>query len=247
MQPVTLGPTPEDSALERYASRVAILMPSFGTCSFRLENERTTKHWYATRNLSVFPGTDQATSGFFSRARAINTAARAAYHTSPERDIYILADNDLIPSVPHLVEALAAANSYSAITPHLTTLHTSHAGREHLLNGNTTFLYRPKESGSKSYVVIRREVFAHINGMDELFEGWGPEDKAFLLNIHRQLGHVLELDGARTHLWHPGDRSKANRTQLMHNRNRCKQYEHADQPTATLLAKEYGHWLERDQ
>jgi hypothetical protein len=179
-------------------------MPSFGTCSFRLENERTTKHWYAARNLSVFPGTDQATSGFFSRARAINTAARAAYRTSPERDIYVLADNDLIPSVPHLVEALAAADSYSAITPHLTTLHTSHAGREHLLNGKTTFLYRPKESGSKSYVVIRREVFAHINGMDELFEGWGPEDKELCARLeHAGLQRqTLAAGGIACHLHH---------------------------------------------
>lgn len=247
MQPVTLGPTPHDPALERYASRVAILMPSFGTCKFRQANEHAVKQWYAARGLRVVAGTDQNTSGFFSRARAINNAARTTYRTSPERDIYILADNDLIPSVPHLLEALAAADSYSAITPHVTTLHTSHAGREHLLRGNTTLLYRPKESGSKSYVVLRREVFAHINGMDELFEGWGPEDKAFLLNIRHQLGNVLELDGARTHLWHPGDRSRANRTQLMRNRSRCKQYEYADQPTATLLSKEYGHWLENDK
>ena len=222
-------------------------MPSFGICTYRAENEEIVRRWYAERGFRVFAGADEATTGFFSRARAINHAARQAYTTAPHLHTYILADNDLIPSAPHLLTALEQSAYYSCITPHITTLHTSHAGRMQLLHNRSTLLYRPRESGSRSYVVIRREVFDRVNGMDEKFEGWGPEDKAFLLNIHKQLGGVLELDGARLHLWHPGDRSKANRPQLMRNRARCNAYLEADAATANVLSKEYGDWLRRDQ
>lgn len=244
MQPISLAPTAADKLLEPFAPHVAVLMPSFGTCIYRKENEKRVLAWYAERNFQVYLGSDADATGYFSRCRAINSAARAAY---TEKTIFILADNDLIPSASHLAQALEHCGEYSAVTPHVTTLHTSHLGRLHLLEGRPTMLFRPRESGSRSYVVIRRDIFAEINGMDEKFEGWGPEDKAFLINIHKQLGGVLELDGERIHLWHPHDRSKNIKPQLMKNRERCKQYEMSDKKGASVLAKEYGHWLERDQ
>lgn len=242
---IDIGPSEHDAALEQLASNVAVLMPSFGTCKYRKENEELVLRWYADRGFRVFLGEDDATTGFFSRARAINRAARTAFRTHPHLNVFVLADNDLIPSPTHFISALEQANDWSCVTPHITTLHTSHTGRMQLLHKNRTYLYRPRESGSRSYVVIRRSVFDHINGMDEKFEGWGPEDKAFLLNIHRQLGGVLELDGARVHLWHPSDQSKADKQQLMRNRERCKLYFDGDQDTANVLSKEYGDWLRR--
>lgn len=213
-------------------------MPSFGGCSFRAENQRTVLRWYRERNIHVIQGRDtQSRNGFFSRARAINNAARLA---PKDKDIFILADNDLVPSVPHLAKALCQLEHYKVITPHCTTLHSSFAGRQQLLAGNRTMLYVPKESGSRSYVVLGRKTFEFLNGMDELFEGWGPEDKAFLINAHKQVGGVLELDGERIHLWHPGDQSKRDRTQLMKNRERCKQYNASTADGASVLAKEYG-------
>lgn len=242
MEPVTLGPTAADSLLEPYASRIAVLMPSFGTCRYRFENQRAVLHWYATRNIKVVLGTDTSTTGFFSRARAINNAARKTHETQCEQDIYVLADNDLIPSPAHLAEALSlvCTGAKDVVTPHQWTLHSSFAGRERLLAGQKTLLYRPQESGSRSYVVLKRASFETMNGMDESFEGWGPEDKAFLFSARKQLGRVLDMDGQRLHLWHPMDQSKRNRQQLMKNRARCLAYENASAVGASVLAREYG-------
>jgi len=236
--PISITASEHDSLLEPYAPRCAVLMPSFGGCSFRAENQRTVLRWYRERNFQVIQGRDtQSRNGFFSRARAINAAVRLS---PKEKDIFILADNDLIPSVPHLAKALYQLEHHKVITPHCTTLHSSFAGRQQLLAGNKTMLYAPKESGSRSYVVIRRQAFEAMNGMDEVFEGWGPEDKAFLISANKHHGGVLELDGERIHLWHPADQSKRDRTQLMKNRERCKQYEAASPKAANVLAREYG-------
>lgn len=235
---ISITPSEHDALLEPFAPRCVVLMPSFGGCSFRAENQRTVMRWYRERNFQVIQGRDtESRNGFFSRARAINNAARLS---PKEKDIFILADNDLIPSIPHLSEAFRQLEHYNVITPHRWTLHSSYAGRQQLLAGNRTMLYKAMESGSRSYVVIRRKAFEALNGMDEFFEGWGPEDKAFLISAHKQVGGVLELDGERIHLWHPGDQSKRDRTQLMKNRDRCRQYDAASAEAASVLAREYG-------
>jgi hypothetical protein len=247
MQPITLGTTDHDATLQSYSHRVAVLIPTFGNCALRAENQRTVLHWYAQRGLTTYLGTDTPSEGgFFSRARAVNFAARTAY-ASGCKDIYILADNDLIPSAAHLASALEHLTDHAAVTPHNQTLYTTHTGRQQLLSTGTTKYYQPKRIGSMSYVVIRASAFAQINGMDEHFEGWGPEDQAFIASLRHQIAEPLRLEGSRLHLWHPHDRSKQNRQQLERNRARFHQYLHGDTATATVLAREYGDWLERDQ
>lgn len=239
--PLTLGPTPHDATLQAHAAKCVVLMPSFGKCAYRAANQAAVTKWYAARNIPVVLGTDtRSRTGYFSRARAINNAARETHETHPDRNIYLLADNDLTPSVPHLVAAIEALPDHSAVTPHQYTLHTTLLGRDQLLKGQHTFLYRTYEIGSRSYVVITRQSFEAMNGMDELFEGWGPEDAAFLASVRKQLGPVLHMDGSRTHLWHPMDTSKRNRKQLLANRARYKRYQQSDQAEATLLARQYG-------
>jgi hypothetical protein len=222
-------------------------MPSFGNCPYRQENQKAVQRWYASRNLTVVLGFDTANAGkYFSRARAINNAARETHNTYPEKTIYILADNDLIPSAAHLASALEQLPAHSAAIPHKTTLYTSYLGRRELLTNTPTVRYQEKGVGSISYVVMSAKAFADVNGMDERFEGWGPEDQAFIQSITHQLGSPLQLGGARTHLWHPHDKSKRDRQQLLFNRERFQQYLHGDKANAIVLAREYGDYLKRD-
>jgi hypothetical protein len=247
MQPVELGPSAADETLRTYADRVAILIPSFGDCTMRRQNQKYVLRWYAQRGFTCYLGTDnRSETGFFSRTRAINNAARTA-HAAQHKNIYVIADNDLIPSASHLSEALEQAANYPAVIPHKTTLYTSHLGRTDIFNDHRTYRYQEKIVGSLSYIVISAEAFERVNGMDECFEGWGPEDQAFVQSIQHQLGDLLRLDGARTHLWHPIDNSKRDRKQLMRNRARFQQYLQGNKETATVLAREYGDWLGRDQ
>lgn len=242
---INLGPTEHDDHLRHYAPEIAVLIPSFGTCPYRTTNQALVLDWYAQRNLTVYLGSDTASEGgFFSRARAINTAARTAHREC--KSIYILADNDLIPSAAHLASALEHLTTHTAVTPHSETFYTTEMGRQQLLSTGATKHYEAKRIGSMSYVVIRASAFAQINGMDERFEGWGPEDQALIASLRHQIEEPLRLEGSRIHLWHPVDRSKRNRQQLEHNRARFHQYLQGDRDTATVLAREYGSWQKRD-
>jgi len=244
----TLGSTTSDSLLRPYASACAVLIPSFGNCPYRQENQKAVHRWYTSRNFTVVLGQDAPKTGsHFSRARAINNAARETHKIYPEKTIYILADNDLIPSAACLASALEQLPAHSAVIPHKTTLYTSYLGRRELLTKTPTMRYQEKSVGSSSYVVMSARAFADVNGMDERFEGWGPEDQAFIQSITHQLGTPLQLLGARVHLWHPYDRSKRDRQQLLFNRERFQQYLHGDKASAIVLAREYGDWLEHDQ
>lgn len=216
-----------------------VLMPTWGACPTRAENQAVVTHHYATRyRVPVVLGTGIA------RAHSINHAARLAGRDHPDRRVFIIADNDLIPSELHLLAAIASLDRHAAATPHSTTLMTTSEGRaEYLATGHTT-QHETQEKGSRSYVVIHRDTFAAVNGMDEHFIGWGPEDRAFLYSVQKQAGAVLELDGARLHLWHPADPTKRDARNLNRNRARMRAYSRATSQVAHALARQYGRWNE---
>ena len=55
---------------------------------------------------------------------------------------------------------------------------------------------------------IRRDTFLALGGCDERFLGWGAEDDAMAIKLHRS-GHTLgQVEGSTAlHLWHAQDRS----------------------------------------
>lgn len=214
-----------------------VLMPAWGACPTRAENQRVVTRHYAERyGIPVVLGTGRA------RAHSVNHAARTAALEHPDRRVFLIADNDLIPSEPHLLEALARLDQHAAVTPHSTTLMTTPEGRAEYLRNGRTALHEAQAKGSRSYVVITRDTFAAVNGMDEKFIGWGPEDRAFLYSVKKQAGSVLELTGARLHLWHPTDPTKRDALMLERNRARMRAYHHATPIKAAQLAREYGRW-----
>lgn len=218
-----------------------VLMPSFGDCPYRRENQEHVRAWYARLGVPVVLGHDQPAPAF-SRARTVNAAARTAAREHPHRPVFLIADNDLIPSLSHLDLALRHLHEHAAATPHATTLLTTPAGRLEVLERGSTTQFVPEVKGSRSFVVIHRDAYARANGMDEAFIGWGPEDKAFLASIRKQLGSVLQLDGERLHLWHPPDPTKADAANLERNRARMRAYLGATTKAAARLAREYGRW-----
>lgn len=241
---MNLSPSDADRLLPTKSERAVVLMPSFGSCPTRLENQAYVIAWYAARGFPTVLGLDEASarSGWFSRSRAVNAAARAASIQHPTRDVFIICDNDLTPDPAPFLTALSVAHQHSAVMPHMYTLLTTPAGRTELLTRGHTTKHEAVKQGSRSFVVMTRDAFASVNGMDERFEGWGPEDLAFRLSIKKQLGDPLELDGSRMHLWHPTDPSKRDMKQLMRNRRRKHEYQRATPERARELAREYGRW-----
>ena len=239
-----LNPSEAERLLPSRSRSAVVLMPSFGTCPTRLENQEYVTAWYAARGLPTVLGLDEASerSGWFSRSRAVNAAARRAVLEHPDRDVFVICDNDLTPDPAPFLTALTVAGLHSAVMPHSVTLLTTPIGRRELLMTGSTNRYEPVTQGSRSFVVITRDNFARVNGMDEVFEGWGPEDLAFRLSIQKQLSAPLELSGKRLHLWHPTDPSKRDMRQLTRNRKRKHEYQRASSERARVMAREYGRW-----
>ena len=237
-----------EKLLPQKTKRVVILMPSFGTCPVRAENQEFVIAWYAERGMPTVLGLDERgkRSGWFSRARAMNYAARIAVREHPNRDVFVLADNDLLPDPTMFLAAVQTVDSHSAIMPHSVTLLTDPSGRREVFMRGQTTKVEPVAQGSRSYVVMTRENYALVNGMDEKFEGWGPEDLAFRFSVMRQLSAPLELDGRRLHLWHPVDPSKRDMKQLTANRRRKRLYQQKHGVDVHELAREYGRW-DRDE
>jgi hypothetical protein len=233
-----------EKLLSQKTKRVVVLMPSFGDCPIRRENQEFVVAWYQERGMPTILGADARgkRSGWFSRARAMNYAARQAVREYPERDVFVLADNDLIPDPTMFLAAVQTVDHESAIMPHAITLLTDPQGRREVFMRGTTNRVEPVEQGSRSFVVMTRANYAAVNGMDEMFEGWGPEDLAFRLSVTKQLRPPRELEGRRLHLWHPIDPSKRDVKQLYFNRRRKHMYQLKHGKDVRTLAREYGRW-----
>lgn len=217
--------------------RAVVLMPSFGDCEVRARNERfVTDHYERAYGVPVVKGAGRA------RAHAINAAARVAAREHPTRDVFILCDNDLVPSMSHMRDAMREVDKFAAVTPHNVNRNLSQGSTPAFMESGSMTNYSDTPKGAKSYVVIRRSVFAHVNGLDEKFIGWGPEDASFILSVRKQAGKVLHLDGVRLHLWHPTDPSKRNAAQLERNRERFRKYRSMPPQLVSELAREYGRW-----
>lgn len=144
----------------------------------------------------------------FNKCKAINQAAREA-----KTDIFLLTDsdtwvdpNDVRRAVKHVAEGA------TWVRPWLWKTRLSKTQTEAVLAKGLAwdgeFNRRANDSRtpwwSSPPLVLSRDVFETVNGMDERFSGWGQEDDAF--------GHALEaLVGTReelgrrdsVHLWHP--------------------------------------------
>jgi GT2 family glycosyltransferase len=212
-------------------------MPSFGSCSVRRDNQALVIAQYASEYaIPVALGTG------ISRSHAVNDAARHALQRHPDRDVFVIADNDLVPDPVTFPASVALAREHAAVCPHDLTRLTTPYARARWAHGLSPDPSTVTTVGSRSFIVLTRDVFDRVNGMDERFVGWGPEDVAFVKSIEKQVSPVLLLDGVRLHLWHPTDPSKADAVSVSRNRSRLVRYRRADSAGAARLAREYGRW-----
>ncbi len=234
--------------MEDARTRFVVLMPAFGSCPVRARSQAHVVRYYENRwGIPVVLGGDERQNGLFSRTRGVNRAAREALDLYPERDAFIIADNDLLPEESVFEHALNVVDKHAAVVPHqLTRLLGKYASDRLLRTGvrDVRAVGDVVRTGSRSYVLITRRSFDLVNGMDERFVGWGPEDKAFLESVKKQAGPVLDLAGVRVHLWHPIDPSRRDPAVVRRNRERYDAYARASRAEAARLAREYGRWFD---
>jgi hypothetical protein len=215
---------------------IVALMPSFGR---RAEHQDfVTAHYRVVWGIpTILGGDERDASGRFSRARAINNAARAAVREHPSVTRFVIADNDIIPDEPAFEAALGTD---AACLPHSDALDlTPEATRRYKLDG-TIGEHTPRAWPTLATAVLTREAFHAVNGMDELFTGWGGEDNALYHALTKLVGPVPRGEGKCVHLWHPIDASKRDQANRRRNTVRAAAYRDADPTETRLLSREYG-------
>jgi hypothetical protein len=123
--------------------------------------------------------------------------------------ILVVADADsfIAPSV--LLEAVRlVADGQPWVVPHtyVQRLHRRHteevlAGASPRRGRNARPPYRGVIGGG--IVVLNRQAWGTVGGVDERFRGWGGEDISFGWALETLIGPCVRLDGELWHLWHP--------------------------------------------
>jgi N-terminal domain of galactosyltransferase len=77
-------------------------------------------------------------------------------------------------------------------------------------------------------VIVHRDAFEKVNGYDERFQGWGGEDRAFVLALKTLVGDSFRYPAPIYHLWHPApETERFDHPDWDYNRPLLRQYEEA--------------------
>lgn len=143
--------------------------------------------------------------GPFNRAKAVNQAARGDW------DVAVIADADTWVPYDQLAEAIHTAKTSGKLTAAFTTVAELTRGTtetilssQSLATPTSVLRIRRKDIDTQSsMLVIRRDLWDSIGGMDERFQGWGGEDNAFWKAATLHAGQPERIHGHAYHLWHP--------------------------------------------
>jgi hypothetical protein len=156
--------------------------------------------------------------GPFNRAKAVNAAADQSW------DIAIIADNDTWVPAKQLHKAITVTNVTKRLTAAFdAVVELSQPCTDDLLTGRTTLAgsftatkvrTRDMETQS-SMLVVPRQLWDTVGGMETRCQGWGAEDNIFWRACHILGGEPNRISGNAYHLWH----SPASRHGIDYKRN----------------------------
>jgi hypothetical protein len=143
------------------------------------------------------------------KSKAVNLAAKKA-----TRDIFVIADSDVVFDPKIIVEAISLLNEAPWVVPFTEIRNIERAGTERLLKTKPKWPIdvKSEECTKSNWVydgfagklfVISRENFDAVGGFDERFIGWGGEDDAFSHAVRTICGKIANVKGKVYHLWHP--------------------------------------------
>lgn len=152
----------------------------------------------------------------FSRSRAINQAARLA-----TRDIFLIADTDIIFDLNDLTRWLELLSQYTWVIPFSKRYNLTPDKTNWLLQQDYGIDIKNVSLGSLEIIecpgslnLVPRRYFEVIGGFDTRFEGWGGEDNAFKMAMDTLCGPSINADNVVWHLWHPPANINSNQYQL---------------------------------
>lgn len=207
---------------------ISLLVPYKPDGSYREQNW----NWIKKRHELLMPEIEICIGDVniepYSRAAGINSAAKQA-----TRNIFIIADADLIFNIKDIEYAISLLNKYNFILPYNKLIQLSKEKTKLLLTNDFTINTSDIDIDgcnihSKPMVggmcIITKEVFNSVGGMDERFRGWGWEDNAFFKSIKSIKQEHIKTENAIWHLYH----DRKHKTTVSKERNR------------NLLIQEYG-------
>lgn len=184
--------------------KIAVCVPHRPSHPDRVRNFARVRKPWDEMQLPIYTGDSEGER--WERARAVNNAVAQA----GDADVLLVSDSDVLLGDPRLqtLSACELALRHNAYVVAFTTLHFLDASG--------------KEFESVSLVwcgvfAIPRSLFDEISGFDERFQGYGSEDKGFLVCASTLGGEKMRLPGDAYHLDHPEDDSRTNEVSRLGN------------------------------
>lgn len=150
------------------------------------------------------------------KSKAINLAAKKA-----SRDIFVVADADIIYDPKIIVEAIKLLDQAPWVVPFTEIYNIEKPEVNRLLKTKPRWPIdiKQKECTKANWLyegfagklfVIPRANFEAAGGFDERFIGWGGEDDAFSHAVQTICGKFVSVKGEIYHLWHPASSYQTN-------------------------------------
>jgi glycosyltransferase involved in cell wall biosynthesis len=164
------------------------------------------KYWLRG-DVEIVIGYDYNTNRPFSKAAAVNDAARRA-----RGDIFVILDSDVyMPAsvVKHCAERIRVARKHGTrlwFVPYQFIYRLTPEATEHVLESSPKDPLRFTGHGHKfgaMITIMSREAFEFVGGMDERFRGWGGEDVSFLRAVDTLWARHKNTPNDVLHMWHP--------------------------------------------
>lgn len=135
-------------------------------------------------------------------------AALADAFARCDADLLVIADADSFVDPDVLRKAAARAEQFGWCVPHGQVKRLSqeateavYAGGSHRRGRLVRRTYHGPSGGG--IVVLTREAWETVGGVDERYEGWGGEDVSFGWALHALVGAGSRIGAPLYHLWHP--------------------------------------------
>lgn len=205
---------------------------------WRPKDDRRRQLWDWTRYFldelgwPIFTGDDGVEP--FSRAAAVNAASERA----GTWDVALIGDSDTVQQVRSAHEAAPLALEHGLAIPWTRRLKLSQRGTALLVQKGPEAVKErvhrdPRDgtspNGGGATVMVSREAWETVGGMDPVFRGYGNEDLAFGAALHTlYVKHAPRIEGTVWHLWHrPQMMVGTARAATLPNRERWELYQRA--------------------
>lgn len=143
--------------------------------------------------------------GAWSKGKAVNPVVE-----SLDPDVVVVADADSYVKPESLVAAVNRTQEYGWSYPHGKVHRICEPDTMRILDGekvgNPATHVRPTNAlPGGGIVVVSREAWRTVNGLDQHFVGWGGEDQAFGMVLAALVGETPRphMSNILWHLWHP--------------------------------------------